>query len=121
MNTCANLFHSESELRAALGCAANLDRKKHPRRWEQAQARLKVMRDSGPVGDTPDDLDHDPGRGWRVGRARFAEQMAARRAGIKAQMERLTHLTLRQASAQIGMSYDAGRRYAAMFGLRFAQ
>ncbi|WP_267399037.1 hypothetical protein [Pseudomonas sp. GM_Psu_2] len=42
MNTCANLFHSESELRAALGSAAILDPVKHPRRWEIAQARKKV-------------------------------------------------------------------------------
>ncbi|WP_313330038.1 hypothetical protein [Pseudomonas oryzihabitans] len=42
MNTCANLFHSESELRAALGSAAILDPIKHPRRWEIAQARKKV-------------------------------------------------------------------------------
>lgn len=121
MNTCANLFHSESELRAALGSASKLDRKKHPRRWAQAQARLKVIRANDPIDDTPDDAARDTGYAWRVGRARFAEQMAARRAGIQAQMERLTHLPLRQASAEIGISYDAGRRYAAMFGLRFAQ
>ena len=42
MNTCANLFHSESELRAALGSASKLDPEKHPRRWEIAQARKKT-------------------------------------------------------------------------------
>ena len=120
MNTCANLFHSESELRAALGSASKLDRKKQPRRWAQAQARLKVVRANDPVDESPDD-GRDVGYAWRIGRARFAEKMAERRAGIRAQMEKLTHLPLRQASAEIGLSYDAGRRYAAMFGLRFAQ
>ncbi len=121
MNTCANLFHSESELRAALGSASKLDRKKHPRRWAQAQARLKVVRANDPVDDTPDDAERDTGYAWRVGRARFAEKMAIRREEIRAQMENLTHMTLRQASTIVGISYHSGRKYAAMFGLRFAQ
>lgn len=118
MNTCANLFHSESELRAVLGCAAKLDRKKHPRRWEQAQARKMVAnaaRANGAEQIAAVQALIDP-------RYQSQSQTHSRRRREKAEyIEANKHLTHQQLADQTGWAIRTIKRICTEYGIACAR
>ena len=118
MNTCANLFHSESELRAALGCAANLDRNKHPRRWEQAQAKKLVA--NAARANSAEQIAQaqaliDP-------RYQAQSQAHSRRRREKAEyIEANKHLTHQQLAEQTGWAIRTIKRICTEYGISCAR
>lgn len=91
-------YSSHSEQQAALGCAANLDPEKHPRRYKLQQAREKFR----PLK--------------RLDRA--SEQ--ARDAELLKQARALTHLPLTTAAGKMGVHRNVLTRLRDDYGLQFA-
>jgi len=118
MNTCANLFHSESELRAALGSASKLDRKKHPRRWEQEQARKMVANAANAYGSEQIAI----AKSVIEPRYQSQSQMHSRRRREKADyIEANKHLTHQQLADQTGWAIRTIKHICTEFGIACAR
>lgn len=116
MNTCANLFHSESELRAALGSAAILDPIKHPRRWEQEFLRKRAQ------SRARFNSDCDAAQALMSPRAIACSLTLAKRRAEKAERIReLSHMSTLEIAEHTGWSIHTIRKICAEHHIKCAR
>lgn len=103
-------YRNHSEQRAALGCAAELNPEKHPRRFALQRARERAdKRFRSPLA-TPTKCSRH---------ANQQERDAVRRNRVE-QCRKLTHLTAKEAARLLGISDSQLRRIREEFGIEFA-
>lgn len=99
-------FSSHAEQIQALGCAAMLDPKKHPRRFEQQRARERFERERRrPMDFTKEGLQ------------RAAED---RRRELADRASKLSHMTIAEAARVLGVTYSRVQKIKREFGLSFS-
>lgn len=99
-------FSSHAEQIQALGCAAMLDPKKHPRRFEQQRARERFERErKRPMDFTKEGLQ------------RAAED---RRRELADRARKLSHMTIAEAARVLGVTYSRVQKIKREFGLSFS-
>ncbi|MFI8479669.1 hypothetical protein ACIGCM_03770 [Pseudomonas sp. NPDC078700] len=104
-------FCSHEQQKELLGCAADLDPETHPRRYELAKAREKF--------DSIETPESRRGCGLEKHRTKAALEKRKERDGIAEIAKALSALTLKQAAAEIGISYDRLLRIKHDYGLTF--
>jgi len=107
-------YRNHDEQQAMLGCAANLDPDKHPRRYALHKARTRMHgQDIAIVEET------DGPRTILDSRREHAARQDADRRALAERARTCSHMTMKQAAVALGINYEKMKKLRAEFDLMF--
>lgn len=109
-------YRTHDEQMAMLGCAANLDPDRHPRRYAIAKARARMEGEDIAIMDEPEE---DGPRTILDSRREYAERQNAKRRELAMRAGWYSDCTMKEAAVALGVSYETVKRLKAEFGLSF--
>jgi len=107
-------YRTHDEQQAMLGCAAQLDPDKHPRRYALHKARTRMHGQDIAIVEEAD----GPRTILDSRREHAARQDADRRA-LADRARECSHMTMKQAALALGINYEKCKKLRAEFDLQF--